>query len=143
MRHSGSGSIFVLRFNNDSTAGAYALTGAGFSGTSSNNGASVETSVFKDSPGNIYAFGEDVSLVAVGTDVQGALLLDNYTSATKSKSFTFQCNYYKNPTAYRGMNVTGNYTPQTAITSIDIVRASGSDTFSNTGNTTIRLYGIS
>jgi hypothetical protein len=148
LRHSGTGNRFTIRFNNDSSANRYINTGPGFGSTTLSLGPEISDQIKKDAPTNIFPFGENVDntdSLGTATDVNGELLLDNYTSSTKSKGYIARCSYFNNGVGggYRGFDVSGFYTEQTAITSIDIVRIQGAGTFSNQGNTTIRLYGIS
>ena len=142
--HSGSGSTFAIRFNNDSTS---QYRGNGFSGLGTTVIARSmnETSVTLNGAVNLAPFGvganlgTDFNLAAVGT-----LLVDNYASATKVKTFFSQYGYYNNSAAYyNSAELNGTFNTTTAITSVDIVRLSGSDTFTNTTNSSIRLYGIS
>lgn len=143
IQHSTTGSAYAIRFNNDS-ASNYVNVGSGFVGTSTAFEVTDGASINVQAPNSIYSFGESANYNAIGQNVQGSLLLDNYTSSTKFKSYKTQCYYFNNgSSSYRGFNVNGVYESQTAITSLDIVSLSGSATFSNTANTTIRLYGIS
>jgi hypothetical protein len=144
IRHSTSGSEFTIRFNNSSGA-YYTLSGIQFSGNNTTTvGADNATSVKGFSNGNsIFAFGKSTTNAYSGTDSFGSLLLDNYTSTTKSKNYNLMCNYYNaTDNYYAGINTSCFYDDTSAITSIDIVRLSGSATISNAGNSTIRLYGI-
>jgi len=144
IRHSTTGSAFSIRFNNDATTNIYLNAGAGMQGATLAFEVTPSTSIRMDGAGNTFMFGESTNYNGVAQDAQGYLLLDNYTSSTKQKQYVAQCyNYNNSPGSYRGFTITGTYTSTSAITTLDIVRLTGSATFSNSTNTTIRLYGIS
>jgi len=136
VKHSATGTLFGLRFNNNSTAGAYA--GIDTTGDRFNQASLINQAV--DKP----PFGRNASAAGKETHAEGYVLIDNVSSATKSKSFQFGYGYFNNTTAvsetYFGV---GAFYSTTAITTVDIVRLSGSDTFTNQNDTTIRLLGIS
>lgn len=145
IRHSTTGSEFTIRFNNSSSAN-YNINGLQFVGNNVTNLSADNATSIKgfSNTYNIFAFGKSVANAYSGTDCFGSLLLDNYTSSTKSKSYNIICNYYNSgDNHYGGINTTCFFDDTTAITSIDIVRLTGTATISNSGNSTIRLYGIS
>ncbi len=144
IRHSNNGTIFGVRFNNSSSS-IYHTSGLQVTGSTLAISASSPDNLSGQAGGYyIYAFGQKVNNAAISTDVMGSILIDNYTSTTKSKSILASFNYYNNSDAvYQVMNTNFLFDSTSAITSIDIVRLSGAGTFSNTGNTTIRLYGVS
>jgi hypothetical protein len=143
--NSATGSDFAIRFNNDSSTqyrgNAIVAQGTTVSGRSLN-----ETAVMATGGANFAPFGvsadlnsTDFNLAAVGT-----LLVDNYASSTKVKTYFTQFGYYNNDAAvYSSAQFNGTFNTTTAITSIDVVRLRGSATFSNITNSSIRLYGIS
>ncbi len=146
IRHSGSGTAFGIRFNNNSNA---IYHNAGFTATGG-NGATVNiagnspTHLGNSSPTEMWAFGGQTNNAALSTDAKGYIVIDNYTSSTKGKSVFCTFDYYDNAAgSYRVKNGMSYFDSTSAITSIDIVRLVGSETFSNTTNTTIRLYGVS
>ncbi len=147
IRHSTTGSSFAIRLNNSSDANRYqghstktnttTLTSQGFGGTSI---------LFSGDSNDVAPFGISASSTAYGnsTDVNGYFLLDNYTSTTKNKYFKGQVGYYNDSGSYHSSAFyDGAWMNTGAITSIDIVRLSGSATISNIGDSTIRLYGVS
>lgn len=145
VRHSATGSAFGLRFNNDSGT-KYYVTGLQAAGTSFNiNGTSQNhLGGFDGGSSTIYAFGDNTNLADATTDSMGYLILDNYASSSKSKAVRWNTNYYDNANGkYKAVNTTSYFNSTDQITSIDIVRLSGSATFSNQNNGTIRLYGVS
>lgn len=143
IRHSNNSTGFGIRFNNSSSS---VYTGSGFRqrvGTTDIGANQGTTSVMLTVSGaDMYAFGSGVDNPSSGTDAQGCLLLDNYTSTTKSKSFEYKYAYYDSGVGYYYANAMGYFNSTSAITSIDIFRV-GTGTFTNQDNTTIRLYGIS
>jgi hypothetical protein len=77
------------------------------------------------------------------SDGRGWLIIDNYTSSSKFKQYWGTNTYKRQGTGdYFYQETNGSFQSQTAITSIDIYRTTGSGTFSNRTNTTIRLYGV-
>lgn len=143
IRHSGTGSEFSVRLNNDSGAN-YHVNGPQFRAATVSLGGLSPTSISgQNSPTNIFPFGSSTNLSNTATDASGFLIVDNYASSTKTKAWQAVFNYYNNSTSeYFAMTTTGFYNSQTAITSLDIVRLSGSATITNQNNSTIRLYGV-
>lgn len=135
---SGNGG-FGVRFNNDSASNySGQILGAVNSGI-------VNDFRNSDALGNGYDFiGQSVTSANLYDRSRGWLLVDNYTSSTKTKTWygAFQ---YKDSQYNETKNHTtsGTYNSTSAITSLDIYLRTGSITFSNATNTTIRLYGIS
>jgi hypothetical protein len=76
--------------------------------------------------------------------VTGWLIIDNYSSTTKEKTYR---NFYAYKDDFSGAEKTfsyvGRFASTTAITQINILRRSGTATISNQTNTSIRLYGLS
>jgi hypothetical protein len=141
LSHSTTGSDFSLRFNNNSGS-VYGSHGFQSTGTSYNTGESLLSSVAGYQTDFLYSFGRNASAVQNG-GAAGSILIDNYTSSTKSKTCTIQFGYYDNNVArYQNQISLMNFNDTTPITSLDIVRLSGSATISNNNNSTIRLYGI-
>lgn len=141
IRHDSTGNEFAIRLNNSSSS-VYNSSGfyASWPGSYSLEGFSRTSLSLTD----IMPFGKNTNLANVVTDVAGVLLIDNYASSTKTKTWTLQFNYYDYANdVYRAYNRVGFFNDTTAITSIDIVRLAGSGNFSNQNNTTIRLYGVS
>jgi hypothetical protein len=142
VRHSANGSAFSIRFNNDSGS-IYPINGFQGDSTFTLNGTSPDT-IQGSNNITIFSFGRNVTNASANTDVNGSLLIDNYTSTTKSKYWEIKHAYYDVSSAsYGSLNCQGFFNSTSAITSLDIVRLSGSATFSNQNNTTIRLYGVS
>jgi hypothetical protein len=136
IQHSATGSLYSIRFNSNSSS-VYNFLGFIFNASPALTGGSQAQL-------NGNPFGEN----ATGTgnnSCSGELLIDNYTSASKLKGVFYRFSYQnRNPGDVGNYHQYNSYFDSTsAITSIDIFRVSGSQTFSNITNTTIRLYGIS
>lgn len=141
IKHSGSGSVFGVRFNNNSSADTYA--GSGILNFSGDDRFRANSLISGTGSGDVAPFGTNAAAAGKETQCYGYVLIDNVTSSTKSKSFTFGYGYFNSSTATtKGFTGQGAFYSTTAITTIDIVRLSGSDTFSNQNDTTIRLLGI-
>jgi hypothetical protein len=144
IRHSNNSTYFSVRFNNDSTS-VYYTGGLQQSGATTATAMAAFDQLGGSAGGStIFPFGGQASNAALSTDVMGSILIDNYTSSTKFKTITSNFHYYMAADAANvNMNAVHMYGNTSAITSLDIVRLSGAGTFSNSTNTTIRLYGIS
>ena len=144
IRHSDNNTEFSIRLNANS-GNVYHTNGLQVTGTTINIAGNSPTSISGQSGGYyIYSFGEGVNNANLSTDVKGWILIDNYASSTKSKSIHASFAYYNNgDSVYAAFNTNLLFDSTTAITSLDITRLSGTGTFSNTGDTTIRLYGVS
>jgi hypothetical protein len=144
VRHSGTGSQFAIRFNNVSTT-SYFLNGFQGQGSTFNVNGTDQTHLGGIGNDPIYAFGEATSNAAgYQTDCNGQLVIDNYASTTRTKNVKWNTGYFDNGVSrYNSVNSTSVFNSTTAITSIDIVRLTGSATFTNQNNSSIRLYGVS
>jgi len=143
--HSGTGSNFVIRFNNSSST--YWGSGLGSSSSSASAFGYNETSITKQIAGvDVSPFGTSAnfSTTDVNAQANGVLIIDDYASTTKYKHFETSYGFYHNAaTTYVSLKLNAANSDTAAITSIDVVRASGTATFTNRTNTSIRLYGIS
>jgi len=144
IRHSDNSTVFSVRLNANSNS-IYPLKGPQFNAAVVNIAGSQPDSISGQANGiYIYSWGEGVNNASIITDVYGSILIDNYASTTKSKSMNISFSYYNNSNNnYQAINTNSMFDSTAAITSIDITRLSGSGTFSNTTNSTIRLYGVS
>ena len=128
---------FFIRLNNDSGSN-YALFYQRAIGSSYNNGSQNTTAISN------LGWNQNGTSASLENQSVGSLIIDNYASTTKAKYYQYLNNYERSSDSSKMSEWTaGTYNSTSAITSIDIVRTSGSGTFSNTGNTTIRLYGVS
>jgi hypothetical protein len=141
IRHSATGSAFDIRLNNNSGS-IYNNKNWGLEASNGVNQRITTTSITNYAGGN--PFGTNATDADLSSDASGTLMIDNYTSATKNKTYFGTVSYYDVTNAVnRYTNYQGTFASTTAVTSLDIIRSSGSATFSNSTNTTIRLYGLS
>ena len=143
IRHSDNASSFVVRLNNDSGNNYYK---AGMAGRETTLRLGADTLSHLGDSNNLTwcAFGAGTNNNGLDTDVMGYIVIDNYTSSTKGKAVFAAYHYYNAASGggYYAQSLNHFVNITSAITSIDVVRLTGSGTFSNTGNTTIRLYGV-
>jgi hypothetical protein len=143
IRHSSNSNSFGIRLNNNSS-NVYPNAGLTVSGSTVSISGNNPDNLGSGSPTAMFAFGKGTNNAATSTDVSGYILIDNYASSTKAKSIVVQFQYYDNANGtYETKNSMSYFDSTTAITSLDVVQIAGAGTFSNTGNTTIRLYGVS
>jgi hypothetical protein len=145
IRHSGSGSQFGLRINNNSGSDYESSGFGGGAGGTIGAGSADATSVSVTAGGlDSYVFGNQTNTTTIAKDAKGILIIDNYSSSTLLKSgwasYSYEVVTVPGTQAF-SHNFTYNST--TAITTLDIFRVSGSATLSNATNTSIRLYGLS
>jgi hypothetical protein len=140
IRHSGTGSGFSIRLNNNSGSVYSQLV----AGQTTNTNVIEGTTATQIANSNFSPLGLSANAGSLVVDSKGYLVIDNYASSTKAKTFYGQWNCYDNGAGdYRiAQSNIGVFNSTTAVTSIDIFRTAGSATFSNSGDTTIRLYGV-
>ena len=144
IRHSAASNSFGLRFNNDSGTNYYMSGGNGLNTTAAYDVHTASHACGATSGIKLPAFGINANNTALEKDVKGMLLLDNYASTTKGKSFQLNNGFFIAADSQSvGTNTSGYYDSASAITSLDIVRLAGAGTISNATLTTIRLYGVS
>ena len=136
--HSGQSSVFDLRLNNNSNSNTYIFHGLKFE-SSAGVAAGTKTTL------GDYAFGYRCDYpTSLIYSSKGWLQIDNYASTTKLKQFNTSYAFADNNAGINYVeNFNGVFNSTSAVTSIDIVRTSGTDTITNIANTSIRLYGIS
>jgi hypothetical protein len=140
--HDGSNSGFGIRFNSDSGSN-YSTYGIRFANATAASFGGDEDSITPTGSGVYYPFGYDIN-VSGNRAVSGSLIIDNYASTTKYKHFAGEWQFTESFVASRTVApLLGYYKSTSAITSINIFRATGATTMSNLANTTIRLYGVS
>jgi hypothetical protein len=142
IRHSATGTSFYIRLNNDSGSN-YKIQGYMAKGaTVANTASSFDNFLGQAGGSNLAAFGANVTISNLEHDGKGILLIDNYASTTKLKTGTCRYTYYDNTASFdAAVDYNYTYNSTSAISSIDVIR-DGAATFSNTTNTSIRLYGI-
>lgn len=133
---SNTSTTFVLRFNNSSSS-IYKGFFLKITGTTVANNSFVDTSAINSS------FVSNNNSANLEQQASGIVLIDNYASTTKAKFYQVESHFFRasDGTDFSEFS-TNTFDSTSAITSIDIVRSSGTGTFSNSGNTTIRLYGV-
>ncbi len=132
-----------LRLNNNSTANIYNTAGLGAYNTNIWQNQAAGTSLAAPSNSPLFTQG-GYSVGSLFYSGKGYLYIDNYTSSTKLKHYWGFTTYRDNPdNSQKYMTFNGIFNDTTAITTLDIVRLSGTSTLSNATNTSIRLYGIS
>jgi hypothetical protein len=143
--HSTGSTQFALRFNNDSTADVYASRGFFAYSTTLSTSASLYDSLTSEVGANILpSFGSGVTNSSAINGSNGYIIIDNYASTTKLKQVNAKYNYFNaGASANSSVECSFVYKSTSAITSLDIVRLTGSATISNFTNTSIRLYGVS
>jgi hypothetical protein len=139
---SATGSNFTIRMNNNSGS-VYFENSFYFSPSVSSLISGSGTSI--GGTAGFSSFGENFNVAGnLAQASKGFLLIDNYASSTKFKTFSTQLGYRNVSGAYNFLySSTGIFNSTTAITSLDIVRTTGTATISNQTNSTIRLYGVS
>ena len=139
--HTSGGSQFSLRFNNSSSL-EYDSQSWGYI-------TDTTTQSLQDGASNVRMyygmFGEEATSTTAYRTVTGQILIDNYASSTKHKTFYGSRAFYNAAGSTERVYHTfvGTWSNTNAITSLDIVRLQGSGNLTNIANTSIRLYGIS
>jgi hypothetical protein len=142
LTESGSGD-WDLRLNNDSSATVYNTAGLGAYNTTIWQNQAAGSSLCSPSNAPLFTQG-GYNPTEYYSNGMGELYIDNYTSSTKLKRYWGFTTFRDGPdNSKKYMTFNGIYNDVTAITTLDIVRLSGSATMSNAANTSIRLYGIS
>jgi hypothetical protein len=141
--HSDNTSGFAIRLNNDSGANYPYLSMGVTNGTAATD--SDDTTDLTGWTNGSVPFGYNVTAnePQYRKMPQGSILIDNYASTSKYKNVKSEFGFHdKTPNRYF-WSMLATYESTSAISSIDIFRATGSGTFSNAANTSIRLYGLS
>ncbi len=137
--HSDSATRFNLRFNSVST-NSYYIQNFYYNGSTVGLDYQVRTNASGD---NSVMFGQNTSSTNLSLASSGYLVVDNYSSTTKLKNYKASVRYENSTFNNIAGEIMGVFDSTSAITSIDVVRTSGTGTFSNVTNTSIRLYGLS
>ena len=138
--HNTSGSGFDIRFNSDS-ASNYKTQLMAWNGSSVASTGGDWTSLTQ-SYSSYSPFGYEITS-STNYPAGGYLLIDNYASSTKLKHYQGWWNFSQTGISLKFIPfLNGHYASTSAITSINVVRLSGSATMTNVTNTTVRLYGV-
>ena len=143
IQHSATGSQFDGRINNDSGAN-YSLASLAYYNSNWNLAGSDTYTSVAGFESDAAIFGSSATSTDTNRMAQGSIKIVDYASTTKWKPFYVSNSSFRTAgAAIRNPLTFGIYKSTSAVTSIDIFRLSGSATFSNVSNTSIRLYGIS
>jgi hypothetical protein len=137
--HSNTTTGFQMRFNNNSGSIYYVGNMGSRGGTYSGSVSATNNTADPDVDNASFGIGITAT---TGETVKGYLIIDNYASSTRFKTYTMVYSFI-GPSGSVVRSVNGTFGSTTAITSIDIFRGTGAGTFTNATNTSIRLYGIS
>jgi len=140
--HSTTSTEFDLRLNN-SSSGVYVNKFMTLLDGSSNNSATASGTSLVSNNTTYSLFGSNNSSAGLQRGNTGVLTIDNYASTTKLKTiYGNWCGGYST-SFVQVPQYFGLFNSTSAITSLDIFRVTGSGTFSNSTDTSIRLYGVS
>lgn len=131
-------SAFDLRFNSSSSANYIQQYQYQETGSAPSLGNAENTYV------GYAAFGVQHTSTTPANTLRGSITVYDYASTSKYKYYQAQYTYYSNNNARINFwSVQGYFQDLTAISSLNIVRTSGSASITNLSNTSIRLYGVS
>lgn len=138
LTYSGNG-VIGLRFNNNTSSVYTTQTAANVDSTGS---ADARTSAYIETVWSL--FGQSVTSTTAADRSNGYILIDNYTSTTKYKTFNGRGNWKDNQyNDVVSIDFTGSFNDTTAITEINIYQHTSTPTFTNQTGGSFRLYGIS
>jgi len=133
-----SGSRYGMRLNNNSSSIYHEARMGGADSTFT--GVTIGATNQVESSSTI--FGDSLGATAARM-LRGSMTIYNYASTTRQKSIEANWAWQKAADEKNYITLQTVFATTTAVTSIDIFRDFGSGTFSNTADTSIRLYGIS
>ena len=140
IQHSGAGSIFDVRLNNDSSSlyQSFMYYGADSTLTQYNGGNATSMSTVKG------LFGTENTNTGFNNNCNGYLWIYDYANTSYAKQCFASFRYYDS-TAAKHIQFWADhiiYNSTSAITSVDIVRLSGSATISAATNGVVKLWGV-
>jgi len=139
--HSDGATRFNMRLNNISTTTYHIQNFYYGAGSVASTDFQARNTMGGD---NTVIFGQNSSSTALSEASSGYIIFDNYASTTRLKTFNAKGRYLNAATGvYHAGEIFGTLDTTSAITSIDVVRTTGTGTFTNLTNTSIRLYGLS
>jgi hypothetical protein len=136
---SSTGTNFGLRFNNNSNSvyenySQYQESPVSAPSSSTGLGAEVDGAMF----GNQTTASNPYQMA------KGIITIYDYASTSRHKFYQLQYCYYSNNNSRTNFtSAIGTFASTSAITSLDMIRYTGSSTISNSSNTSMRLYGVS
>lgn len=130
---------FGLRFNNNTSAVYENYTQYQESPASAPTSYSSLDTVVNDA-----IFGNQTTSGNPYQSARGTITIYDYASTTRTKLYVANFAHYSNNNGRTNFyTVVGNFNSTTPISSLNIVRFTGTSTISNSANTSIRLYGVS
>lgn len=130
---------FGLRFNNNANAVYENYTQYQESPASAPTSYSSLDTVVNDT-----FFGNQTTSGNQYQSARGSITIYDYASTNRTKFYSAQVAHYSNNNSRTNfINIIGNFNSTTPITSLNIVRFTGTSTITNAANTSIRLYGVS
>jgi hypothetical protein len=130
---------FGLRFNNNANAVYENYTQYQESPASAPTSYSSLDTVVNDT-----FFGNQTTSGNQYQSARGSITIYDYASTNRTKFYSAQVAHYSNNNGRTNfINIIGNFNSTTPITSLNIVRFTGTSTITNAANTSIRLYGVS
>jgi hypothetical protein len=131
--------VIGLRFNNNTGSVYTTQTAANVDGAGTTD---FRTSAYIEPVWSL--FGQSVTQTTTANRGNGFILIDNYTSTTKYKTFNGRANWRDNQYGnVISVDFTGSFNDTTAITTIDIYQHTSTPTFTNQTGGSFRLYGLS
>jgi hypothetical protein len=135
--HSDIASSFDIRLNNSASS----VYNVQFSSVSNST---ASTGFYSNTYLGEYTLGRRANDANIYRNSNGFLTIDNYASSTRAKPYiTTYAFYNADATTRNTFTINGVFNSTTAVTSLNIFRTEGTGTFTNTANTSIRLYGLS
>lgn len=130
---------FGLRFNNNTSAVYENYTQYQEAPASAPTSYSSLDTVVNDA-----IFGNQTTSGNPYQSARGTITIYDYASTTRTKLYVANFAHYSNNNGRTNFyTVVGNFNSTTPISSLNIVRFTGTSTISNSENTSIRLYGVS
>lgn len=142
--HSASSTLFDIRLNNDSGSNYYYSQKFCNPGVSTFYGTTTVVGYGSGQDMALFSKDNNITSTDLHKSTQGIFIVHNYSSTTKVKYTTYNTRYWNVPNGdiFGHLQSSTIWNSTAAVTSIDIFRGTGSGTFSNATNTSIRLYGV-
>lgn len=135
---SATGTNFGLRFNSDSASNYLNFLQYQETGGTTSISATADTVV------NDSFFGNQITSTTAQYTAKGSITIYDYASTTRTKVYVANVAHWSNNNLRVNFyTIIGNYNSTSAISSVNLVRFTGTATISNQTNTSIRLYGVS
>jgi hypothetical protein len=139
---SATGDAYNIRINNSSTAGDYNVGYRNSGGSVSYDNGGTDIVCTNGQGSTLSTFGQGASTQQFGQASQGKFIIYNYADTTKYKKYESESYFTYTSVAFYGNSCHGTFRSTSAVTSINIVRTSGTTNTLNTmTNGYIRLWG--